>query len=77
MRLDKRVNDLEKKSAPEKLPIPEIVMVSSQDHVHNQHMYNKVLFCDKGFPVYKLVPKPGYTPPDDPHEVNEHPLPNN
>ena len=71
MKLEKRLNDLEKRSSPERIR-PIIELVGSRDQVHNRGMYDRVPHSSKGsIDIFRLSPKPGYTPPDDPMQVNE------
>ena len=66
MRLEKRVNSLEKRSSPDR-PRPIIELVGSRDQVQNPHLYDRVLRSSGAIDVYELTPK----------RINGHRLSNN
>ena len=68
----KRIEKLEAITAPEKIPETRFVLIGSWDEAFNRDRYNEVPHSTKGHrKIFELKPKPGYTPPDDPMQVND------
>ena len=72
MNLNRRLSQLEAITAPEQLPETKIVLIGTRDEAFNREQYEEVPHSSTGNrKIFELKPKPGYTPPDDPMQVND------
>lgn len=61
-----RLNRISRHS-PQDVPEIEVELVGSRDEIVNRHMYREV---QDGGNRHRLEPVSGYTPPEEPHQVN-------